>query len=208
MLAADAAVKVLCLLALATGARPWGLGGVGKGLADPLKTIGGVVSKVKNDTAKGLDTVKEVGQAVLPSPSAFLDGVSIPAPEDIASQVSELVLTTSIFKNNNESLNCFGLPIKLVDKALEKIFMQSTDAKDVRFYFSSRRSPNVITYHSDERFNLEDIRFDVRRPTFVVVHGFMSSGKESWTTDMKNAFLRLVLFSFAFFTAYLYYLRH
>ena len=70
---------VLVLGLAVAGTRGWGLGGgVAKVIPKPVKSIGGaMVDKVKNETAKGIETVKEVGQAVLPSPSDVLDGIKV-----------------------------------------------------------------------------------------------------------------------------------
>lgn len=209
--------KVLLFALLLTAAnwqpsRGWALPDL-----NPLKNVNDAVQKVKNGVSKaieaiknknpgeaigtGIETAKDVGKNIIPSPSSVLNDIKIdiPDPLEIAKNVSELVKTTNVFKRNNDSLNCFGLSIKVIDKALEKIFMQTTKAKDVRFYFSTRRSPNVITYHAEEDFTLDKIDFDVTRPTIVVVHGFMSSGKEAWTNIMKNAFLNLVSLKIFFF---------
>ena len=147
-----------------------------------IKGIGSKLVPVTNLTDK------------VPSPTNVFDEVSdhISDSIDVVKNWTDLAATTSVFTRNNVTLNCFGLPINLFAKAVEQMFSQTTKAKHVRFYFASQKQPEYVTVRIGENFTLEGTDYDITRTTVVLVHGFMSSGRESWLKEMKNAFLKLV----------------
>jgi hypothetical protein len=96
------------------------------------------------------------------------------------------------FLKMNNTLNCFGIPINTIADSIELIFTHKTKAEDVRFYFYSRYQRQNVTVHATEDFNITNINFQVDRKTVFIIHGFLSSGQETWMQEMKNAFLKLV----------------
>lgn len=165
---------------------------------NPVKSVSNTIQSGVSG-AKNLAPVRMIGKGIqivknVLNPSAILNNIQImvPDPKEVAKNVVQLVNTTGVFNVGGSRLNCFGLPIAFVDKALELIFMQTTIAEDVKFSFSTRKLSDSVVVRLQDEFTLNDIDFDVRRPTVLMVHGFMSSGKESWLSDMKNAFLDLV----------------
>ncbi|XP_031783896.1 pancreatic triacylglycerol lipase [Nasonia vitripennis] len=162
---------------------------------DPLgsmKNITGIIKDPIKNIANPLEDVKNISNQ-LPDPFDVVGNISENLPDSlgVVKNISELVATTAVFTRNNVTLNCFGLPIKLFADAVKKMFMQETKAKDVRFYFASRSQPDYVTVLVDDDFSLRETDFDITRPTVVITHGFMSSGKESWLKEMKDAFLKL-----------------
>lgn len=161
-----------------------------------MKNITGIVADPIKNITNPLENVKDITNKI-PDPFDVVVGdISeyLPDPLGVVKNISELVATTAVFTRNNVTLNCFGLQIQLFADAVEKMFMQETKAKDVRFYFASRRQPDYVTVLVDEDFSLRETDFDITRPTVVITHGFMSSGQESWLKEMKDAFLKLVIY--------------
>ncbi|KAJ8666851.1 hypothetical protein QAD02_008513 [Eretmocerus hayati] len=146
-----------------------------KDVGEKAKDVG---DKVKDAADKVPEVVGEVAE-------------HIPDPVEVVKNISDLVATTAVFVKNNVTLNCFGLPVLEFTKILENIFTQKTEARDVKFYFSNAARTGNVTVRLDQPFDLQNIDFDVSRPTVVLVHGFMSSGQEKWIKDLKDAFLQL-----------------
>lgn len=159
-------------------------------LKNPLDTVKNITNKLPDPVEK-FDKITDK----IPDPLDAFDKIAEKIPDPIAGvkNFTELVATTAVYVKNNVSLNCFGLPIAAFANVVEKIFTQSTKAQDVRFYFATQTKPEFTTALVDN-FTIQDTNFDVRRPTVVISHGFMASGRDRWMKEMKDAFLQLVNF--------------
>ncbi|OXU17332.1 hypothetical protein TSAR_015634 [Trichomalopsis sarcophagae] len=108
-------------------------------------------------------------------------------PLSVSKSISEVAATGAVFLRDSAKLNCLGLPTKLFANT---IYSSDTEAEDVRFYFFSQKTPGYSGIKIEDDFTLEHVDYSVYRDTIVLVHGFMSSGKEQWLVDMKDAFLK------------------
>ncbi|XP_058794380.1 uncharacterized protein LOC131666051 [Phymastichus coffea] len=150
-----------------------------------------IKSKIKNP----FGSVKNISKTIqpnIPDPLDAFNKISEQIPDPLAGvkNITELITTTAVFIKNNVSLNCFGLPIAAFANVVEKIFTQSTKAEDVRFYIATPTNHTLTTVRVDN-FTLQNTNFDIRRPTVVISHGFMATGRDDWLTEMKDAFLKL-----------------
>lgn len=91
-------------------------------------------------------------------------------------------------------VDCLGLGTT-VAKTLESFFRSKpngSDALDVRFYLSSRRQPRRVEVTLGEQFGLQWTDFRPERRTVIIIHGFLSNGKEAWISNMERALLQWV----------------
>lgn len=112
--------------------------------------------------------------------------------EDVEEFVPEI--TSNGTSSRIAHVDCFGLGTT-VAKTLESFFRSKpngSDALDVRFYLSSRRQPRRVEVTLGEQFGLQWTDFRIERRTVIIVHGFLSYGKEAWISNMERAFLQWV----------------
>lgn len=120
------------------------------------------------------------------------NGIGREIPSSISNTISEVAATGAVFLRDNVELNCLGLPTKLFAKTVDSMMSDTTKAEDVRFYFSSQDKPGYSSIKIEDDFTLDGTNFFIYRDTIVLVHGFMSSGREQWLWDMKDALLKYV----------------
>ena len=97
-------------------------------------------------------------------------------------------------KTVSGAADCLGISNKLA-KGLETLFQakpNGTDGLDVKFTMSSRNRPRRVIVQLGEQFGLEWTDYDIKRPTKIIVHGFLATGEEDWVKDMEKAFHVLV----------------
>ncbi|KAJ8666847.1 hypothetical protein QAD02_008509 [Eretmocerus hayati] len=89
--------------------------------------------------------------------------------------------------------DCMGLG-QSISSQIESLFRsQEKDRKAqlVNFYMTSRDKPLRAMVSTGDQFGLEWTDFRAKRDTIVIVHGFLSNGKEPWIDSMAKAFLKL-----------------
>lgn len=65
-------------------------------------------------------------------------------------------------------------------------------AVTVTNYLSTTKSKNPMNINVDDWSALHECVFDVNKKTVVIIHGLLSSAKEDWVIDMKDALLEYV----------------
>ena len=93
-------------------------------------------------------------------------------------------------KNLAGSVDCLGFS-NLLAKGLETLFQakpNGTNALDVKFTISSNQWPERVGVELGVQYGPEWTYYDIRKPTKVIVHGFLSSGEEEWVKEMERAF--------------------
>lgn len=92
--------------------------------------------------------------------------------------------------------DCLGLG-STISGQVEAFFKKDangTKAQDVHFYLYSRKKSQKSEISIGKQFGLEWTDFEVRRNTVVIVHGFLSTGNDTWIEEMAKAFLIWVTF--------------
>ena len=127
-------------------------------------------------------------------------------PSQCSSNLTDFIFTLSNpssfedlrIKSRSRQVDCFGLGKRLA-ATLEWFFMSKpngTDALDVEFLLSSRKQPQRVHVMLGKQFGLEWTDFQIYRKTIIIVHGFLSHGREPWISDMEKSFLQWVGRSF------------
>lgn len=184
---------------------------------DPLsKTVGNFSSTVVNKTKSGFGELKNVTVGAVNVTSnkisnltdtavnATKEGVeglknlTKNADDEFREMYDKFVNMTANMTEEalNNAVDCLGLG-KTVAKTLEYVFQAQAngpDALDVKFTLSSSKKPGRVIVTSGNQFGLEWTDFDITRLTVIIVHGFLSSGNESWVRDMEHAFQKWVSF--------------
>lgn len=96
----------------------------------------------------------------------------------------------------DSSLDCFGIGDNFAG-ALDwflKSDANGTHALKVKFHAITRNKRTRTTFLHGEQFTKDQLDFDIRRRTMVIVHGFLASGEEKWIDDMTRALLKWVSF--------------
>lgn len=92
-----------------------------------------------------------------------------------------------------ETVDCFGLG-NVMSKLrwILNLKPQNSSEINVEFYFSSRKQRDRMQVIPGDQFGLEWVFFDPKKPTVVIVHGFLSYSKAGWIINMTNAYLDYV----------------
>ena len=152
--------------------------------------VGGLSSTIGKASDKLVNTAKAAPKTVVETAKAA-PGEVVDTAKNVGKQVAEKLGDYVDIVKDGIELNCLGFPKGPLSAALESILSSKTDPEDVRFYFTSRAKPNYTTIHV-KHFTLQDTDFDIRRETFVLTHGFLSHGHESWLRNMADALLHYV----------------
>lgn len=90
--------------------------------------------------------------------------------------------------------DCFGLGPELAEtlETWMKGDANSTEDVKVKFLIRSSKISKRRELSESDKSDLEKIDFDIRRRTFFVIHGFLSSSEADWIAPMEDALLKLV----------------
>lgn len=100
--------------------------------------------------------------------------------------------------------DCFDLGPEAAE-ALEtwmKGDANSTADLKVKFFIRSKKISERRELSESDKSDLEKIDFDIRRRTFFVIHGFLSSSNADWIPPMEDALLKLVRYECSIFYAF------
>ncbi|XP_077293929.1 phospholipase A1-like [Arctopsyche grandis] len=89
-----------------------------------------------------------------------------------------------------QSADCFGLgnyTSKL--KWILDLKPQHSSELNVEFYFRNKRLKNRVQVFPGEQFGTEWTYYNPKKPTILIVHGFLSYSNASWVLNMTKAFL-------------------
>ncbi|XP_008204675.1 pancreatic triacylglycerol lipase-like isoform X2 [Nasonia vitripennis] len=89
--------------------------------------------------------------------------------------------------------DCFGLGPEVAEtlETWMKGDANSTEDVKVKFHIRSNKISERRELSESDKSDLEKIDFDIRRRTFFVIHGYLSSSDAEWIPPMEDALLKL-----------------
>lgn len=110
---------------------------------------------------------------------------------EISSNQSKLNYSKASVRDARD-VDCFGFgatSARVLELFYYKLHDHSMDEKKIQFYLTTRLNRGRSKIVSVDKMNLKKIGFNIQRRTIIIVHGFLSHGRETWIREMEKALL-------------------